>query len=435
MKLADLIQWCKDLGLNPEPTKNKVLPDGTRTKVLSMADCEKAIREYYLEERKRKGTYDKSIEFMLSMVSPMLALQIKHLKPEVQEAVWDDNNTDWVFEQKIDGNRQLIIWDSESQKFHFYSRNESVQDLLPIDYADKILIPNLNTEIMGRLQSFVLDCEVVPLYGDKHDDRVVAKSQLNIVSSILQYLPEESKHIQETNPLKSVVFDCLYFNGEYLFDKPLFERHKYMNQIVQLLHYAGFSNIDIVPTKPANMTKEDYYFSIIDSGGEGIVAKNINDTYDTQGKRDGRWVKIKRTAQLTLSRMGFGDSIDAFLTGFTYGTPGTKNEGKIGALIFSVYLTDENNDYLVDENNEPIIHNIAQISGFSDSLRDILTWYDDDGNIMINPRFFGAVAEINGQDISSQDMKLMHAVFLKWRPDRTAESCKIKESILRSMIM
>lgn len=69
MKLADLIKSCEDLGLNPTPTKTKILKDGTRTKTLSMKDCTSAIQQYYLEERKKNGTYDPSIEFIFVCVS------------------------------------------------------------------------------------------------------------------------------------------------------------------------------------------------------------------------------------------------------------------------------------------------------------------------------------------------------------------------------
>lgn len=437
MKLADLKQMCEDLGIPEESiskSRNRIQKDGTRVKVSSMADYTKAIQHYYIEERKKNGTYDKSIEFMLHMESPMLALLFKDVRKESQEALWDDENKEWIFEEKIDGNRQILIWDHENKQFHFYSRNESLTDLLPIDYADKILIPDLIPGIMNNLQSFVLDCEVVPMHGDVHDERVVAKKQLNIVSSILQYLPEESKHIQETNPLKSIAFDCLYFDGEYLFDKPLRERQDYLYKIVQLLELAGF-NISVVPTKPDDMTKKEFYNSIIDRGGEGVIAKNLNDTYDILGKRDGRWVKLKRSVQETLLHIGLADSFDGFLTGFTLGTPGTKNENKVGALIFSVYLTDDNNELLLDENGEPIIHEIAQISGISDDLRNMLTQYDEDGNVVMNPRFYNQVASIDGQDVSSQELRLMHAKFLGWRLDRSFDTCKVKKSTLENMVL
>lgn len=430
MKLSEMKKMCDDLGLQPTPTRKRRNPDRLE---LSMKDCEKAIQEYYIKERKLNNVYDPSIEFMLNMDSPMLALLLKHLPEDKQKELWDDNNTDWIFQQKIDGNRQVITFDANRKQFHFYSRNLSDVDLLPIDYAEKILLPPLNSDIINNLQSFVLDCEVIPANGEVTDERVYASSQLNVVSSILQYNAEESHFIQETNPLKSIAFDCLMYNDEVLFNKPFRERREILNKLVQLLQIAGF-RIELVDEKPADMKKEDYYWSIIDSGGEGVVAKNLNDTYDTTGRRDGRWIKLKRSVQETLSRNG-GDALDAFVSGFTLGTEGTKNEGKIGALIFSVYLTDDNNELLYHDNGEPMIHEIAQVGGLTDELRTMLTHYDEEGNAMLNPRFMNQVATINGQDISSRELKIMHPILQGWRLDRSFDTCKMKKSVLESMVM
>lgn len=429
MKLIELKTMCDNLGIEATPTRKRKNPDRLEC---SMKDYIKAIQDYYINERKMNGTYDPSIEFMLKMESPMLALLLKNLPQDKQNEIMDDNHPEWIYQEKIDGNRCVISFD-ENKKFHFYSRNLSDVDMLPIDYADKIVVPPLNLDIINNLQPFVLDSEIVPVNGSVTDERVYAANQLNVVSSILQYLPDESHRIQETNPLKNIAFDCLMYNNEYLFDKPLIERQDYLNKIVKLLQIAGF-RVELVPQKPDNMTKEEFYYSIIDNNGEGVIAKNINDTYDILGKRDGRWVKLKRSVQETMIRQG-QDSFDAFVSGFTLGTPGTKNEGKVGALIFSVYLTDDEGNLLYHEDGNPVIHEIAQIAGISDELRDMLTWHDSDGNVMLNPRFYNQVASINGQDVSSRELRLMHPVMLEWRLDRSFNTCLIKKSLLESMVM
>jgi ATP-dependent DNA ligase len=291
----------------------------------------------------------------------------------------------------------------------------------------------LNSAIINNLQPFIIDSEIIPVNGSVTDERVKAANQLNVVSSILQYLPEESHRIQETNPLKNIAFDCLMFDNQFLYDKPLKERLSYLHKIVKLLQIAGF-RIELVPQKDSSMTKEQFYYSIVDNDGEGVIAKNLNDTYDILGKRDGRWVKLKRSVQETMIRNG-QDSFDAFVSGFTLGTPGTKNEGKIGALIFSVYLTDDEGNLLYHEDGNPVIHEIAQISGISDELRDMLTHHDSDGNVMLNPRFYNQVASINGQDVSSRELRLMHPVMCEWRLDRSFNTCLVKKSLLESMVM
>ena len=90
-----------------------------------------------------------------------------------------------------------------------------------------------------------------------------------------------------------------------------------------------------------------------------------------------------------------GDTIDAFITGFKEGTLGTANEGKVGALEFSVYLTDDNDNYLLNEFNEPVVHHIATISGISDELRNLATVRDANGQVKLNPNFYGKVATVD----------------------------------------
>ena len=98
-KLADLKKTCDVLHLHPIPTKNSINKvTGEREKTLSIADCTRAIQQFYLEQRKQNGTYRKSIEYILAMDSPMLALLIKHKKKEDQDAIWNNDNKDWLWE-------------------------------------------------------------------------------------------------------------------------------------------------------------------------------------------------------------------------------------------------------------------------------------------------------------------------------------------------
>ena len=82
---------CNNLGLQPVPTRQRRNPDRLE---LSMDDCIKAIQDYYINERKQNGTYDSSIELILQMKSPMLALLLKNLPEDKQKEIWNDDNKD-----------------------------------------------------------------------------------------------------------------------------------------------------------------------------------------------------------------------------------------------------------------------------------------------------------------------------------------------------
>ena len=570
-KLDDLKKQCMLLHLNPTPTKNKVLADGTRTKTLSIKDCTHAIQQYYIEERKRMGTYDPSIEKILSF-EPMLALQIKNLKPEVQEEIWDDDNDNWLFQEKIDGcfdyntmitlsdgtelpigyivsnkldvkvksyniktgeieakrvvnwfdngmkdnfmkirfgNKHInctdnhrffdgdgyteaknlkqgyrLVWykphlsrvDVETSKkdvyfsehaydievednhnyfangmlvhncrclityspalgFNFYSRNLSVTDQLPIAYKDNILLPEIDTSKLTF--PFVLDSELVPVNKeiDKSGALVpVADTQLNLVSSILSLNSEDSIEIQKTNPMKFMVFDVLFLREQPLFGKELSYRLGVLGVLYKYLRDAGFP-IEIPAMRGKGQSKRSFYDSIVQAGGEGVIAKRLSDPYETKSERSGSWAKIKRKVSESVMAAGLGDTVDAFVIGFEPGTPGTANEHLVASLKFGVELLGMDNQPLEDQDGNTVIHHIATVSGLTQELKEAITYIDPFGNVALKPEIYGKVASIDGQDLSSRNMRFAHAVLVCWREDRSADTCRIREDILRKLIL
>ena len=145
----DLLKQCELLGITPEKTRKRKDKDTGKTYYeSSIKDFEKAIQDYYLNKYEQEGTLSPFIKNVLTLDSPMLALQIKHQKPEIQDLIWQDNNN-WVFQEKIDGTRCLLCYD-KNYGYDFYSRNKSVTDCLPISYKTKLLIPKIIQEVLDR---------------------------------------------------------------------------------------------------------------------------------------------------------------------------------------------------------------------------------------------------------------------------------------------
>ena len=434
-KLADLKKTCKVLHLHPVPTKNAINKEtGEREKVLSINDCIGAIQQFYLEQRKQNGTYRKSIEYILEMDSPMLALLIKHKKQEDQDAIWDDKNEDWIWEEKLDGCRALLCYNPETG-FDMYSRSLSVTDQLPINYGEKILWPNM--DLSELTFPFILDCEILPKNKeiDKSGELVpVADTQLNLVSSILSLNEADSKMVQQNNPVKFVAFDIINFKDERLFNKPLRERKKMLNILVPYLIKAGVP-VELPNTLVPGNSKRDFYNSIINAGGEGVVVKDLNSLYDIKGRRNGDWVKIKRTVSQSLSNEGLGDTVDAFVIGFEEGTPGTANEGLVSSLKFGVELLDKFNNPILDQSGDPIIHHIATVGGLTQELKEAVSTKDIFGNVALKQEVYGKVASIDGQDLSSRNLRFAHAVLVTWRVDRSADTCKLRKDILEKLVL
>lgn len=346
-------------------------------------------------------------------------------------------------------------------------------DYLPLSYKTRLLVPKINTGILEKygIHSFILDSELLPQYNTinnmKDGTEVVADTQLSLVTSILGSLDDLSHRIQETNPIKFVVFDLVMLNGVWLteekFDEVLtnlqiqvdnmiitqdeFEekKSKYrtqyscknrleaLNKIYNILKLAGMGNYIDKP-KSTMINKDEFYRNILAEGGEGVVAKDLDSLYETEGKRRGAWVKLKRTVSQSMMAENLGDTLDAFIIGFEKGNDGTSIENLVGTLHFGIYLLDDNDNLILDEEGNPKIHYIASVAGLPLNLREAMTEIID-GQVQLKKNFYNMVAEIDGQDISSKNLRFSHARLINWRPDRSSDTCQIKESFIKSLVL
>ena len=415
--LAQLRQQAKELGLTVKQRGKKESKD----------DYVYALRDYFIKEK--YGSYadmPKSLSLMLQLESPMLASQYKTVKPEKQKEMWESNH--WYAEEKCDGNRQLFFF-LKDPIFDSFSRNNSVADFLPVSYGNKIYTDHIDfTQIKDQ---FIIDSEVIcanpnisTIMGKKG---VITETMLQAVTAILAMNEVDSKRIQkeEDCPLVIMGFDCLWFNGEWLLDKPLIERRKYLKVAMQQLINAGFK-----ATLPkSNMSnKKQFYESIVKGGGEGIILKHIYSKYSATSSRSHRdWVKVKRTFSEAAKNEGLADTIDAFISGYELADDSKSWAGLIGSLELSVYVK--------RADGTTYQHMIAKVANIEHSLREKMTIKDDKGNPILDPQWYGKVVECDGQDISARALRLTHAILIRFRPDRSQDTCIIEEEFLKSMIL
>ena len=445
-----LIEKCKMLGLTPETSRNRVNKEtGEKYQESTIDDCIKALQDYYINVYETNGTLNPFVKLILKH-PPMLAAQMKTIKEENRPELWKPNNQ-WIATEKIDGNRIRYCY-NENYGVEYFSRNLSdglEGDYLPIAYSDIITIPHPQKEILAAagIHSFIIDGELVPFYDDirqfKNIRRMngqtievmeypVADTQLNLTTSILGALSDLAHRMQETNPLKIMAFDVIMINGEDLSNKPLRVRLANLMNLLNILRTTSVSNrVQLV--KQELVAKEQFYQNIINAGGEGCVLKDLNSLYT--GKRDGNWIKAKRTVSGSFLEKESGDTIDAFVIGFKEGNKDTNLEGLIGALDFGTYLLDDEDNYITDDLGMPIIHHIATISGLTLEERTNMTEITLDGRVTLKTSYYNRVAEIDGQDISSKNYRLAHAVIKRWRPDRSSDTCMMKESFMKSLIL
>ena len=433
-KLSELKLECDLLGLHPIPTRNRVNKEtGERYLDYSKDDYVQALQSHFIEKYKEQGIYHKSLDWVLKIDSPMLALQIKNKSEEEQNDIWN-NQEKWLAEEKIDGSRQVLCWFKEDRCLDAYSRNTSVFDFLPINYGQK-LYDTVDVSKLFNIPDFIIDGELVLKNNEIVKDNsvdIIADTQLNMVSAILSADYNLSKQFQKLNPIKLIAFDILMYDGKDLTSLPLRERKKYLQLVFN--NIKDLIDIELVANSNGLSTR-DFYNQIVSVGGEGLVVKDLDSLYDIRGKRAGDWAKIKRSVTGSLLEQNYGDTFDCFVIGFNEGQKGTKNEGLVGSLNFGIYLLDENNKVILDERGIPQIHHICTVGGLPDKLREAITVKDFNGNVQLRPDIYAKVATVDGQDVSDKNMRLAHARLIQWRVDKSADQCTIRKDFLERLVL
>lgn len=128
-------------------------------------------------------------------------------------------------------------------------------------------------------------------------------------------------------PLRLIIFDCLYLNGESFLDKPYIERRKVVEKLLENAKIIVPNDMEIVedPQRLKELFDED-----IKRGLEGIMAKKLDGVYQA-GARGWNWIKLKSSYEGKLS-----DTIDAVVMGYDFGQ-GKRNKFGVGAFLIGVY--------------------------------------------------------------------------------------------------
>lgn len=379
---------------------------------------------------------------MLCLESPMLCKQYKHEDEKVQKEIW--SSPDWILETKFDGNR-MLMWYIPGEGVSLYSRNVSVEDYLPVDYSNNVWFNQSRKELEKKLEekrcpAFGIDCEIIcknPHINTVMGNRgVITESMLQAVSALLSLNEEDSLRIQKQDGcgLTFMAFDVVFFSNKWIMNNPLISRKKVVSSIIPIISKLG---VDIQASRYyRNSANKKALFDItLKMGGEGVVAKRIDGVYwPFEARTRSTWIKIKRSVTQSMVEKKMGDTLDGYVSGWEEGSPGTANEGLIGALIFSVNL--RKTDGSMEE------HQIGKIGAIPEVMRKAISLKDANGKLigidfeaLRNQTGGTTVASLDGQDISARALRLSHAVLKAWRPDRSPETCVMDEDFLRSQVL
>ena len=229
-------------------------------------------------QRAKRVTGSKLREF----IEPMLA--------KLHDEPFDSD--DWLFEIKWDGYRAIA--EINKNGVRLYSRNG-----LSFDKA----YPVVFSELSRLEKGLVLDGEIVAL-----NEKGIPSFQL-----LQQYDPAGDV------PLVYYTFDCLYYKGKSIEDKPLTERKEILRRVLG-------DNDTIRYSDHIAGRGKDFFEAVSARGLEGMMAKKADSQY-REHTRTGDWLKVKVSI-----------TEEAVIAGYTKGRGSRKF---FGALVLGTYDGDK----------------------------------------------------------------------------------------------
>ncbi|MHB1419372.1 MAG: ATP-dependent DNA ligase [Bacillota bacterium] len=198
----------------------------------------------------------------------------------------------WIVQVKWDGVRVLTYFDGSSVRVFNRRLNERT-----MQYPELITIREYCTAA-----SIILDGEIIALEKGKPSfSKVMKRDGIRI--------PDKVILARKETPIVYMIFDVLYYNGDWVTGSPLKRRQEILHEII-----SPTDDVQLVD----NFTDPESLFEVVKAAQmEGIVCKDLTSTYAIKGK-DKRWQKHKNYQDLIAVIGGVtlsGNIVNAVLLG------------------------------------------------------------------------------------------------------------------------
>ncbi|XP_063237948.1 DNA ligase 3 isoform X2 [Bacillus rossius redtenbacheri] len=233
----------------------------------------------------------KNITITAKLMTPVLPMLAEACK-SVEYAMKKCPNGMYA-EVKYDGERVQLH--KQGAEYKYFSR--SLKPVVPHKVNHfKDFIP----KAFPHAKDLILDCEVLMI--DTHTGKPLPFGTLGV---------HKKTAFKDAN-VCLFVFDCIYYNGEVLLDKPIKERRKILlDNMIEIPNHVLFSEVEEVH-EPKDL--ESLITKVLKQGLEGLVLKDLMSTYEP-GKR--HWLKVKKDY---LFGGAMADSADLVVLGAWFGT-------------------------------------------------------------------------------------------------------------------
>jgi DNA ligase-1 len=232
-----------------------------------------------------------------------------------KDSVNDHINMVWQsYLKKDEGSMGLFAIDEEMDvEVKLFTRNlEDVTEMFPeiVDAAKEI-----------EVDSFILDSEVLGWNYEK-------KTFLTYQETMQRRRKYDVGSVRESIPVKAMIFDVLYKNGEDLSEINTFERIGILEE--EFSDTTG--GISLSETFEVSSVKEldEIFDDYVKRGLEGVIVKQLEGSYKP-GARNYEWIKLKKSM-----KKGLVDTVDLTVVGYYLGS-GRRNDLGFGALLGAVY--------------------------------------------------------------------------------------------------
>ena len=326
-----------------------------------------------------------------------------------------------LVEYKYDGERAQIH--KKGQKVWIFSRRlENITRQYPdvVDYTLKHLKAN----------EAIIEGEIVAYDPDTGD--------LRPFQELMHRKRKHDIHIaMKEYPVKVFLFDLLYADGIDYTEKPIVERRKKLEEIIEQSEVFKIAEY-IITEDPEELEK--FFLKAIEDGVEGVVVKALHGNAIYQaGARGWLWIKYKRDYKSEMI-----DTVDLVVVGAFHGRG--RRGGTYGALLMAAYNPDKD-----------VFETVCKVgSGFTDEdlakLPEMLEPYVIDHkhprvvakmepDVWVTPAL---VAEIIGAEITLSPIhtcamdKIKPGVgisirfprFIRWRPDKGPEDATTSHELV-----
>ncbi|MGZ7159733.1 MAG: ATP-dependent DNA ligase [Methanobacterium sp.] len=361
----------------------------------------------------------KEIEISIKRpIKAMLAQRVSNFE-DIKEKI---KSKDISAEEKFDGERIQAHKDGSNVKL--YSRR-----LTDITHQFPDLVENINIYVNAK--KVILDGEAMAY---DFENNIFGSFQI-LMQRRRKY---DVKEYRKKIPVRYMLFDVLYVDGESFMHKSYPERRGKLETLVDESKYIALanrkisSNMDII---------DDFFQECINKNLEGIVCKSCaEDSYYRAGGRDYTWIKWKKEYITKLT-----DTFDLVIIG-AYSGRGRRS-GTYGALLCAAYNHDEDTFETVtklgtgfsDEQLADMPDKLADAKVNKIPARAVVT-KEMNPDFWFTPKY---VVEVLGSEITKspvhtcnwdeeekQGLALRFPRFIRWREEKSPEQATTSEEIL-----